>query len=170
MQMSLVAAASASARPLAWRGAARVALYAAALCGAFILAAYVGRVPPLDRVRAGQSDAERALAGVPFDAPLPYDITLVGAGRGRELPNRVEWVSELPPSEAGAQVLDHLAKSPKWQATQFVDLRGEFRQTFARTGSDGYLTHFAVMTLRAQDARTIVEFEFMRLDLPASMQ
>lgn len=168
MQMSLVT--PASARPFAWRGAARVALYALVLCGAFAAAAYVGRVPPLDRARGGESDAERALAAVPFDAPLPYDITLVGSGRGRELPNRVEWVSGLPPRDVGAQVVDHLVKSPKWQATQFVDPYGEFTQTFVRTGADGYLTHFAVMSLRAQDSRTIIEFEFMRLDVPRSMQ
>lgn len=167
MQMSLGWHAPASP---GGRWLARGTMYVLVLLAAFFAAAYVGRVPPVDRIRGEQWTAERALNAVPIDAPLPYDRTFVLAGRGVKLPRRVEWVSNVSPGEAAAQVADHLAHSPRWQETQGVDLRGEFTTTFVRTGDDGYLSHFAIMTLRADGDRTMVEFEYMRLDEPRSAQ
>jgi hypothetical protein len=145
-------------------GAARTGVrLAASVCvvGAVFLGAawYAGTTPFGGAAYAPYSE-RGVVRALPFDAPLPYDQSLVEAGRGTDLPYHTRWESDLPPEEVAMQVADHLAKSPKWQLTQLTPLHGEFDTTFARQSADGYLTHFASMSVTAAGAGTVIVFDF----------
>ena len=97
---------------------------------------------------------------MPFDAPLPYDKSLVIAGRGEDLPYQLQWTSSLPPADIAAQFREHLAGSPKWSLTQNPPATDEFITTLARIGADGYMTHFASFAISSEAEQTIISFSF----------
>jgi hypothetical protein len=127
----------------------------------FLAASYVAAMPPFEHRAGSLSERDRVLRALPFDAPLPYDVELRAAGPGPDLPYRLEYVSDLPPDELGAQAADHLAGAPKWALTQHTDLSREFDTTLSRVDSTGLMTHFAVASMRREGARTVFTFEFV---------
>jgi hypothetical protein len=130
------------------------------VAAAYLGAAWIGGVAPFEGRAAAPYSERGVLRAIPFDAPLPYDIELVGAGRGERLPYHTRWTSDLAAAEVAAQVREHLEGSPKWQHTQLQPLASEFSSTFARIGSDGYMTHFAVMSIAEEGGGTVVVFDF----------
>jgi hypothetical protein len=138
----------------------RLTTSAAVVCAAFLGAAWFGATPPFEG-RATDPYSERAvLKALPFDAPLPYDMSLVTAGRGEDLPYQLQWTSSLPAAEIAAQFREHLAGSPKWRLTQEPPTTDEFVTTVARMGADGYMTHFARIAISREAGQTIVSFNF----------
>jgi hypothetical protein len=157
MQVALIRGGMAGAR------AREVVRAVASLCvvvGTFLAAAWVAGTAPFGAEADPPYSETAVLRAVPFDAPLPYDIELVEAGEGDRLPYHTRWTSERTPGELAAQVRDHLSKSPKWQHTQVQALGGQFNSTFARVGSDGYMTHFAVLSVASEGGATVVTFDF----------
>lgn len=142
-------------RPVA-RTAASLALVAAA----FFVAAWTGGTAPFHGSARDPYATNAVVRAIPFDAPLPYDKTLMEAGRGPRLPYHVRWTSDLPPGAVSAQVREHLAGSPRWELTQTVPVEGEFATTLARSGSDGYMTHFAELSVAAERGVTVITFDF----------
>ena len=142
-------------------GIARIAGSVLVVVVAFFAASYVAATPPFEQRAGAPSERDRVLRALPFDAPLPYDITLTRAGRGEDLPYRLEYTSTLQPAALAAQVAEHLAGAPKWSLTQDTSLSGEFSTTFSRIDSTGLMTHFAVATLERDGARTIFTFDFV---------
>ncbi len=127
---------------------------------AFLGAAWFGGTPPFEG-RASDPYSERAvLKALPFDAPLPYTMSLVTAGRGEELAYQIQWTSNLPSAEIAAQFREHLVGSPKWSLTQIAPTTNEFVTTIARVGADGYMTHFARLEISHEAGQTIVSFDF----------
>ena len=121
----------------------------------------VRRRRPFDGVRVDPYSEASVVQAIPFDAPLPYDLTLISAGRGGQLPYHATWSSALPPDRVGQQVLDHLAGSPKWQLTENKALAGDFTTHLARLSADAQMTHFAELSVRAaEDGGSIVSFDF----------
>ena len=151
-----LAASVARLAPGAFRSIASLAVVA----GVFVAAAWYAGTMPFEGESIAPYSTRGVLRAIPFDAPLPYDQSLVEAGRGTELPYHTRWESKLSAQEVAVQVADHLAKSPKWQLTQLTPLAGEFETTFARQGADGYLTHFAFMSVKAAGAGSIITFDF----------
>ena len=96
---------------------------------AFCAAAWAAGTPPFRPAPSDPYSEAAVLRAVPFDTPLPYDIQLVSAGRGAQLPYHVVWTSKLSGNALGQQVLDHLAGSPKWQLTQNGPLAGDSPRT-----------------------------------------
>ena len=133
---------------------------AAIIAIAFLAAAWFGATPPFEG-RATDPYSERSvLNALPFDAPLPYEMALVTAGRGEGLPYQLQWTSSLPAAEIAAQFREHLAGSPKWRLTQEPPTTDEFVTTVARIGADGYMTHFASIAISREAGQTIVSFNF----------
>jgi hypothetical protein len=138
----------------------RLTMSIAVVGAAFLVAAWFGATPPFEG-RATDPYSERAvLKALPFDAPLPYDMSLVTAGRGEDLPYQLQWTSSLPPAEIAGQFREHLAGSPKWNLTQELPTSDEFVTTVARIGADGYMTHFASIAISHEAGQTIVSFSF----------
>ncbi|MEX2247070.1 MAG: hypothetical protein WEC75_10320 [Dehalococcoidia bacterium] len=142
------------------RQAARFLASAAVVALAFIIAAWIAGTTPFDGARGDPYSPKAVQRALPFDAPLPYDVTIVEAGRGDRLPYHMQLHSSLPPAAIAAQVGDHLANSPKWHATQSTPIEGEFATTFARTGADGFMTHFAAISVTATGTGSLVTFDF----------
>jgi hypothetical protein len=140
--------------------ALRVAGSTAVVAGAFLVAALVGATPPFEGRAPSPYGETAVLRAIPFDAPLPYDMSLVAAGRGPDLAYRAQWTSSRPPDEVAAQFFDHLAGSPKWRLTQTPPAPGEFTTTLARVGADGYMTHFARVVIAGEGAQTVITFDF----------
>ncbi|HLB24185.1 MAG TPA: hypothetical protein VJP07_08825 [Dehalococcoidia bacterium] len=140
--------------------AARAVVSVVTVAVAFIGAAWMGSTPPFEG-RAHNPYGETAVVrALPFDAPLPYDMSLVAAGRGDDLPYMAQWTTDLEAAEVAAQFHEHLAKSPRWRLTQDPPTSDTFVTTLARVGSDGYMTHFARLTLESGTGQTIVTFDF----------
>jgi hypothetical protein len=127
---------------------------------AFLTAAWFGATPPFEGRTADPYSERAVLNALPFDTPLPYDMSLVTAGRGEDLPYQLQWTSSLPPSEIAGQFREHLAGSPKWNLTQEPPTADEFVTTVARIGADGYMTHFASIAISHEADQTIVSFSF----------
>jgi hypothetical protein len=135
------------------------------ITAAFLVAAWFGRTPPFEG-RAYDPYAEQSvLRALPFDAPLPYDMALVAAGRGDELAYHVQWTSNLDPSKLRAQFDEHLAGSPKWRLTQDPALSDTFTTTIARIGADGYMTHFAELSIASERNQRIITLDFTPVPL-----
>jgi len=136
-------------------GVARIVASLCVVAVGFFVAARVAGTAPFEGAAADPYGEKGVLRALPFDAPLPYDIELAEAGRGERLPYHTRWTSELAPDDVAAQVREHLAKSPKWQHTQVQPLTGRLSSTFARVGSDGYMTHFAVLSTSRRSRRRL---------------
>jgi hypothetical protein len=143
---------------IALRFLAPLAFFAAGATG-YTVAAWAGGVAPFARHDV-LSPREETLRALPFDAPLAYDARLEWAGAGPRLPWMAVWTSDLAPDEVAAQIADHLAGSPKWELTQTRPLAGEFETTLARVADSGLMTHFAVLSVRANGAGSRISFEF----------
>jgi hypothetical protein len=161
VHITVTTEAAATQSPPGWRAFARLSASVAVAAAAFFAANFVAARPPFEHRAGAPSETDRVLRALPFDAPLPYDITLERAGRGPDLPYAIEYTSALPPEALGAQVADHLAGAPKWALTQDTDLRAEFQTTFSRVDSTGLLTHFAVATMMREGEGTRFTFEFV---------
>ena len=141
-------------------GAVRVAVSLAVIAAAFLGSAWMGRTPPFEG-RAYKPYSETAvMRALPFDAPLPFDISLVAASRGEDLPYHVQWTSHLEPRAVAAQFNEHLAGSPRWRLTQVPPTSDEFVTTLARVDSAGYMTHFGRIAIQRDAGQTIVTFDF----------
>jgi hypothetical protein len=141
--------------------AIRLAAFVLVSSAAFLASAYAAGTAPFEREPATLSDAVRAERVLPFDAPLPARGALLEAGRGPQLPHVLAWESPLSAAEAGRAVETALASSASWEMTQQTDLRGPFSTTLARVSSDNQMTHFALLSVRVEDDRTVVRFEFI---------
>ena len=162
MQATITSDTSAGRVPLpAARAIARLCFSAFVVVVAFFAAAYIAGAPPFEHRAGAPSERERVLRALPFDAPLPYDVELVEAGPGNDLPYQLTYVSSLPPAAVAEQMAEHLGGAPKWALTQDTQLDGEFRTTLSRIDSTGLLTHFAVVTLQRDGERSLFTFEFV---------
>ena len=132
----------------------------AIIAAAFFAAAWLGHTAPFRATPPDPYSQTAVLRAIPFDAPLPYDIELASAGRGMQLPYHIVWTSKLGTDAIGQQVLDHLAGSPKWQLTENGPLAGDFTTHLARISSDGQMTHFAELSVRASATGSIVSLDF----------
>ena len=130
------------------------------MVSAFVAAAWLGRTFPFEQRPADPYSNASVVRAMSFDTPMPYDISLASAGRGTDLAYHTQWTSTLPPAEIAAQFNQHLAGSPRWVLTQNVPTAGEFTTTLVRRGSDGYMTHFARITVAANGGQTIVTLDF----------
>ncbi len=128
--------------------------------GAFLGSAWVGGTPPFEGRAYNPYGESAVMRALPFDAPLPYDVSLAAAGRGPDLAYRAQWTSNLDAADLKTQFEQHLAESPRWRLTQDPSSGDEFVTTLARVGSDGYMTHFARLTVERGTDQTIVTFEF----------
>jgi len=140
----------------AWRLVASLAVVAAAYAGA----AWYGHAPPFTGRDEAPYSRTAVMRAVPFDAPLPYDLTLVEAGRGTPLPYHVVWTSAAPPDEVARQVVEHLAGSPKWRLADNAPIAGAFTTHLARVQSNGQMTHFAELSARPDGAGSVVTLDF----------
>jgi hypothetical protein len=132
---------------------------------AFLLVAYAGGTAPFEGGgRGATSERDRVERAMPFDTPLPDDLEFVAAGPGAKLPYHIEYKSPLAPAPLGAAIQASLRDSPKWELTQFTDLGAPFDTTLARIGSNGLMTHFAVMTLRDGEGGSTLTFDFVPMD------
>ncbi len=130
-----------------------------------VLAAFAGApwyagVTPFAAATLAPYSQQAVLRAIPFDAPLPYKLTLVDASRGKQLPYHVVWKSDAPPNVVGQQVLDHLAGSPKWQLAENTPLAGAFTTHLARLSADAQMTHFATLSVAAAGSGSLVTFDF----------
>jgi hypothetical protein len=147
--------------------AARVLASGAVVALAFLTAAWLGTTPPFES-RADDPYGEASVVrAMPFDSPMPYDVSLAAAGRGEDLPYHTQWTSSLPPEEIARQFNEHLAGSPRWRLTQHPPTTPIFATTLARLGSDGYMTHFARISVSTTESQTIVTFDFT--PIPSSL-
>jgi hypothetical protein len=163
MQIAIGSVSSAGARhslraPLA--GVARIGASLAVVAAAYLGAAWYGHVPPFGPGGDAPYSRSAVLRAVPFDAPLPYDLALVDAARGTQLPYHVVWTSAAPPDDVAREVNEHLAGSPKWQLADNVPIAGAFTTHLARMQSNGQMTHFAELSVRPSGAGSIVTFDF----------
>ena len=138
------------------RAAASLAIVAAAYLGA----AWYAHIAPFAGLEPTPYSRQAVLRAVPFDAPLPYDLTVVEAGHGAPLPYHVAWRSADAPDELARQVKDHLAGSPKWQLADNTPIAGAFTTHLARVQSNGQMTHFAELSVRADGSGSIVTLDF----------
>ena len=145
----------------------RLAASACVVIAAFLAAAWVGRTFPFESRLADPYGESSVVRAMPFDTPMPYDISLAAAGRGEDLPYHTQWTSALAPEEIAAQFHEHLAGSPRWVLTQAAPTTSEFTTTLARTGPDGYMTHFARISVEGDAGQTIVTFDFT--PIPSSL-
>ena len=142
------------------RTGTRLTAYGVVLAAAFLASAWVGKAPPFEGRVPDPYSETAVLRAIPFDAPLPYDIAVVGAGRGDDLPYRAQWSSEEPAAVIAEQFHEHLAGSPKWLLTQEAPAGHEFTTTLARLDASGYMTHFARITIEHSSGQTFVTLEF----------
>lgn len=151
-----------------WGRGARLVASLVVVAAAYAGASWYGNVAPFEGGRNDPFSQESVLRALPFDAPLPYSISLISAGRGGQLPYHIAWSSPLSGDAVGQQVLDHLAGSPKWQLTENKPLAGDFTTTLARLSADGQMTHFAALSVRtAPGGGTTVSFDFT--PIPSSL-
>jgi hypothetical protein len=147
---------------LAWspsalaRSAAAVAMVGAA----YLASAWYAGIAPFPPRDAPPYSRDAVLRAIPFDTPLPYDRTLIETAHGSPLAYHVVFSSPRTPDEVAAQVLDHLAGSPKWQLTENRPLTGEFTTHLARLSADGQMTHFAEIAVRRERSGSIIVFDF----------
>jgi hypothetical protein len=134
---------------------------------AFLIAAWLGGTPPFEGDTSDPYSEQRVLRALPFDVPLPYDMSLVVAGRGDELPYHAQWTSQAQAGELIAQYEQHLAASPKWRELVADRRDDEAAITLARGSSDGILTHFAKLTISRDATQTVVTFDFT--PIPSSL-
>ena len=134
---------------------------------AFLIAAWLGDTPPFEGNTSDPYSEKRVLRALPFDVPLPYDMSLVVAARGVDLPYHAQWTSQAPPEELIAQYEKHLTGSPRWRQLVGETQGGEAAVTLARSSSDGILTHFAKLTISRDATQTIVTFDFT--PIPSSL-
>ena len=146
--------------PPAPRTMVRFAASLLVVFAAFAGAAWYAGVTPFSAGTIAPYSQQAVLRAIPFDAPLPYNLTLVEAVRGRPLPYHVVWTSEAPPNAVGQQVLDHLAGSPKWQLAENTPLAGAFTTHLARETADGQMTHFATLSVTARGTGSLVTLDF----------
>ncbi|MBF6600634.1 MAG: hypothetical protein IVW36_09000 [Dehalococcoidia bacterium] len=130
------------------------------MAAAFLGAAWYAGSTPFPSHDPAPYSRQAVLRAIPFDAPLPFDLQLVDAGRGPQLAYRVVWNSTAPPDAVGTQVLQHLAGSPKWQLAQNTPLTGAFTTHLARLSADGQVTHFAALSVAPQGSGSRVTFDF----------
>jgi hypothetical protein len=144
--------------------ASRVALRAfasvAVIAAAFLVAAWIGRTPPFEGRMHDPFSETAVLRAVPYDAPLPQDMSLVAAGRGDDLAYHVQWTSPASTTALVDAFESRLDDSPKWRTTHAETAGGALTTTLARLGSDGYMTHFARLTFRPEGEQSIVGLEF----------
>ncbi|MBI5289260.1 MAG: hypothetical protein HY873_09850 [Chloroflexi bacterium] len=138
----------------------RAAISGAVITAAFLGSAWVGHTPPFEG-RAYDPYSETAvIRALPFDTPLPFDISLVAAGRGEDLPYHAQWTSNLDTRDTSAQFNEHLAGSPRWRLTQDPPTVDEFVTTLVRLDAAGYMTHFARLAIERDAGQTIVTLDF----------
>lgn len=145
------------------RGVASIAI----IGGAFLIAAWFGGTPPFEGNTSDPYSESRVLRAMPFDVPLPHDMSLAVAGRGDELPYHAQWTSQTPPQDLIAQYEEHLAGSPKWRELVAEKGPANATVTLARSSSDGILTHFAKLTISRDATQTVVTFDFT--PIPSSL-
>ena len=107
------------------------------------------------------------MRAMPFDTPLPYDISLAAAGRGPSCritrSGRRRCLLPTSPRSSASP-----AGSPRWILTQEAPAEPEFATTLARLGPDGYMTHFARISISgAKAGQTVVTFDFT--PIPSSL-
>ncbi|MHB8377433.1 MAG: hypothetical protein ACYDEB_10830 [Dehalococcoidia bacterium] len=144
----------------ATRAAVRITASALVVGVAYLAAAWYAGVAPFRATEPAPYSQTSVMRAVPFDAPLPYDRTLLAAGRGGALPYHVVWTSTLPPDAVGQQVLQHLRDSPKWQLTERTPLAGAFTTHLARIAANGQMTHFAELSVRRYGSGSLIAFDF----------
>ena len=142
------------------RVAARIAASLLVVGTAYAGAAWYAGVAPFRASAPAPYSRTSVLRAIPFDAPLPYDRTLLEAGRGGVLPYHVAWTSTRPPDVVGLEVLEHLRGSPKWQLTERTPLVGAFTTHLARVAANGQMTHFAELSVRPDGAGSLITFDF----------
>jgi hypothetical protein len=142
------------------RHAGRLALSALVVCVAYIGAAWFARTFPFEGRLHDPYSESSVVRAMPFDTPMPYDVSLASAGRGDDLPYSTQWTSALPASDIEAQFREHLAGSPRWVITEDALVSEGFAGTIVRRGSDGYMTHFAHVAIESSGGQTIVTFDF----------
>lgn len=130
------------------------------VAGAFLASAWAGRTPPFEERSYDPYSETSILRAIPFDAPLPYDMALVAAGRGDELAYHVQWSSAEPSSGIAEQFREHLAGSPRWVLTQEAPTGDNFTTTMARLDSRGYMTHFARLAISPSTGQTFITLDF----------
>jgi hypothetical protein len=138
----------------------RVALSLLVVLAVFAAAAWSAGTRPFSSSAPPPYSQTAVLRAIPFDAPLPYDLTLVEAGHGKDLAYHVVWTSAATPDQVGQQVLDHLVGSPKWQLAQNTPLAGAFTTHLARVSAEGQMTHFAELSVAPRPGGSTVTFDF----------
>jgi hypothetical protein len=145
----------------AWpRPALRMAASLLVLISSFVAAAWIGDSPPFSGSPYDPYSETAVLRAIPFDAPLPYDMSVITAGHGRELPYHTQWTATGSLAEIEAQFREHLAGSPRWTINREQRSSKAASITLVRFDSDGYLTHFARLAIESARSQTIVTFDF----------
>lgn len=140
----------------------------AVIASAFLLTAWLGGTPPFEGSRSDPYSENRVMRALPFDAPLPNDMSLAVAGYGDDLPYHAQWTSQAPLAELVAQYEANLAASPKWRIlTTETKANGGLDATLARSSSDGILTHFAKLSVSRDATQSVIAFNFT--PIPSSL-
>jgi hypothetical protein len=127
---------------------------------AFLTSAWIGGTPPFEGHTYDPYAESAVMHALPFDTPLPYDMSVAAAGRGPDLPYRAQWTSTLAAGEVAAEFRQHLERSPRWRLTQDAPVGDEFVTTLARVDAGGYMTHFGRLTIARDNDQTVITFDF----------
>lgn len=124
----------------------RLALSLAVVAGAYVVAAWAGGVTPFPPRTVDPYSPKEVLRAIPYDVPLPPELTLADAGRGEELPYHAEWSAGVTPAEIVSDVRTFLDINPKWQiVTDDPEPGGGVRLVLARSTDFGLMTHYAIL-------------------------
>ena len=142
----------------AMRPAGRLALAAGLVPLAYFAAAYAGHAPPFTETYDPFAPSE-VLSQLPEDFPLPDGTKLRDAGKGDELPYRVEWVSEEPVSEV-AGVYRELLANDEWELMLEEETSPSYRIRLAHITPYGFMTHWGMLSVTAEgpNSRIILDF------------
>jgi hypothetical protein len=142
------------------RHALKFAFSLAVISLAFLASAWIGRSAPFESRVSDPYSESNVVRAMPFDTPMPHDISLASAGRGNGLAYHTQWTSTVPAEEIAAQFREHLAGSPRWVLSHEAAATGTVTFTLVRRGSNGYMTHFAHLVVESSRGQTVATFDF----------
>jgi len=129
----------------------------------FIVTAWIAGTAPFGGPAYDPYSEIAVHRAIPFDAPLPFDMSVATGGHGTDLPYHAQWTSSLTADDLVAQFHEHLGGSPRWTAVKLQSEPGTETFSLTRVDARGYLTHFARLTITQAHSQAIVTLDFTPL-------